>query len=162
MNKNKEAIAGYKMATQIKPSAVHAAAYHAWGRSYLALEKNSEAISAFKQALSLMREENIDSESKTIIMPSPVQVHYDLGTAYINSRRFGDSIKEFKQVVALNPANAEAHYALAIAYIANNNRRAAEEVNKVLATLNRTLSDKIVFALVAPESRHGCRNIGCR
>lgn len=162
MNKSKEAIAGYKMATQINPSAVNAAAYHAWGRSYLALEKNSDAISAFKQALSLMREENIDSESKTIAMPSPVQVHYDLGTAYINSRRFGDSIKEFKQVVALNPANAEAHYALAIAYIANNNRRAAEEVNKVLATLNRTLSEKIQFALVAPESRHGCRNIGCR
>ena len=162
MNKNQEAIAGYKMAAQIERTAVDAAAYHSWGRSYLALEKNSEAISAFKQALSLMRAETIASEPKTVGMPSLAQVHFDLGTAYINSRRFSASIKEFKQVVALSPANAEAHYALAIAYISDGNRRAAEDVNKVLATLNRTLSEKIVFALVAPESRHGCRNIACR
>jgi TonB family protein len=162
MNKNKEAIAGYKMAAQIQRTAVDAAAYHSWGRSYLALEKNSDAISAFKQALSLMRADTIDPEPKTIAMPSPAQVHFDLGTAYINSRRFSDSIKEFKQVVALSPANAEAHYALAIAYISDGNRRAAEDVNKVLATLNRALAEKIAFALVAPESRHGCRNISCR
>lgn len=161
MNKNKEAIASYKIAAQIERTAVDAAAYHSWGRSYLALEKNSDAISAFKQALALMRADTIDPQPK-IGGPSPAQVHFDLGTAYINSRRFGDSIKEFKQVVALSPANADAHYALAIAYISDGNRRAAEDVNKVLATLNRTLSDKIVFALVAPESRHGCRNIGCR
>ena len=162
MNKNKEAIATYKMAAQINAGAVDAVAYHSWGRSYLALEKNTEAISAFKQALTRMRDETVATEPKTSGMPSLAQVHFDLGTAYINSRRFGDSIKEFKQVVALSPANAEAHYALAIAYISNNNRRAAEDVNKILATLNPTLSQKVGFALVAPESRHGCRNIGCR
>lgn len=162
MSKNKEAIASFKMATQINPAAVNAVAYHAWGRSYLALEKNTDAISAFKRAVSLMRDEAIGPDPKTSGLPSPAQLHYDLGTAYINSRRFDDSIKEFKQVVALNPGNAEAHYALAIAYISNNNRRAAQDVNKILATLNPALSQKITFALVAPESRHGCRNIGCR
>lgn len=162
MGKDKEALAGYKMAAQISSSVLDAAAYYNWGKSYLALEKNSDAVSAFKQALSLMRAEAIGLEPKTVAMPSAEQVHHYLGTAYINSHRFNDSIKEFKQVVALNPANAEAHYALAIAYFSNGDRRAAEEENKILSTLNAELSAQLTAALGAPGSRFGCKNIACR
>ena len=142
MSKNKEAIATYKMAAQIDRGAVTAAAYHSWGRTYLALEKNTDAISAFKQALSLMRDETVGTEHKTSGMPSLAQVHYDLGTAYINSRRFGESIKEFKQVVAMNPANAEAHYALAIAYISNNNRESSGRCKQDSCYSQPTLSQR--------------------
>lgn len=162
MQKDKEAIAGYKMAAQIKPSALDAAVYFKWGKSYLALDKNSDAISAFKQALSLMRAEAIGLEPTTTVIPSLEQVHHYMGTAYINSRRFGDSIKEFKQVVALNPANAEAHYALAISYISNGDREAAEAEYKILSSLDPALAEKIVSALSNSSSRYGCRNIACR
>jgi TonB family protein len=162
MQRDKEAIAGYKMAAQIKASALDAAAYFKWGKSYLALDKNSDAISAFKQALSLMRAEAIGLEPTTTLMPSLEQVHHYMGTAYINSRRFGDSIKEFKQVVALNPANAEAHYALAIAYLSNGDREAAEAEHKILTSLDPALAKKIVSAFSSSSSRYGCRNIACR
>ena len=162
MGKDKEALAGYKMAAQISPSVLDAAAYYNWGKSYLSLEKNSDAISAFKQALSLMRAEAIGLEPKTVGMPSAEQLHHYMGTAYINSRRFNDAIKEFKQVVALNPANAEAHFALAIAYFSNGDRRAAEEENKILSTLDAELSSQLTAALGAPGSRFGCKNVACR
>ena len=162
MGKDQEALAGYKMAAQISPSVLDAAAYYNWGKSYLSLEKNSDAISAFKQALSLMRAEAIGLEPKTVGMPSAEQVHHYMGTAYINSRRFNDAIKEFKQVVALNPANAEAHFALAIAYFSNGDRRAAEEENKILSTLNAELSSQLTAALGAPGARFGCKNVACR
>jgi Flp pilus assembly protein TadD len=162
MGKDKEALASYKMAAQISPTVLDAAAYFNWGKSYLALEKNSEAVAAFKQALTLMRAEAIGLEPKTGGMPSAEQVHHYLGTAYINARRFNDSIKEFKQVVSLNPANAEAHYALAISYFSTGDRRAAEEENKILSTLDAELSAQLTAALGTPGSRFGCKNISCR
>ncbi|MGI8734851.1 MAG: TonB family protein [Pyrinomonadaceae bacterium] len=163
MHKEKEAVAAFKLAAQIKPSAVDAPAYYMWGGSYLALDKTSDAISAFKQALYIIRAEAIGLEPKTIqSFPSLEQVHNGLAIAYLNARRFGDSIKELKQVITLNPANAEAHYALGVAYVASGDRRAAENQIKILTPLSAELAQKISAALGAPASRYGCRNITCR
>ncbi len=163
MNKDKEAIAGYKMAKQIKASVFDAYAYFNWGRSYLALDKTSDAISAFKQTLSLMRAEAIGLEPKTSAsLPSPEQVHHHLGVAYINARRFTDAIKEFKQVVALNPANAEAHYALAISYLNTDDQKAAQDESKILASLDPEMAKKLGTVLAEASSRFGCRNVACR
>jgi TonB family protein len=162
MNRDKEALAGFKMAAQIKRSVIDASGYFYWGKSYLALEKTSDAISSFKQALSMMRAEAIGLEPSKADMPTLEQIHHYLGTAYINSRRFNDSIKAFKQVVAINPANAEAHYALAVAYFANGDRKAAEEQNKILATLDLEMSQKLAAVLNGGSSHLGCRNIACR
>ena len=159
MHKDKEAVAGYKMAKQIEPSVFDASAYFSWGRSYLALEKNSDAISAFKQTISLMRAEAIGLEPRTSL-PSPEQVHHHLGVAYINARRFPDAIKAFKQVVELNPANAEAHYALAISYVNTGDQRAAQQENKILTSLDPEMAKKLSVAL--SDSNYGCRNIACR
>jgi len=161
LHKDKEAVAGYKMAKQIERSVFDAPAYFNWGRSYLALDKNSDAISAFKQTLSLMRAEAIGLEPKTSASaPSLEQVHHHLGVAYINARRFTDSIKEFKQVVALNPANAEAHYGLAVSYMNTGDQRAAQEESKILASLDPEMAKKLSAAL--SDSSYGCRNISCR
>lgn len=162
LSKDKEAIAGYKMAKQIERGVFDAPAYFSWGRSYLALDKNSDAISAFKQTLSLMRAEAIGLEPKTSAVPSLEQVHHHLGVAYINARRFNEAIKEFKQVVALNPANAEAHYALAIAYLNTDNQRAAQDEQKILASLDPEMAKNLATAIADPSARMGCRNIGCR
>jgi len=163
MHKDKEAIAGYKMAKQIKPDVFDASAYFSWGRSYLALDKTSDAISAFKQTLSLMRAEAIGLEPKTSLsVPSPEQVHHHLGVAYINAKRFNDAIKEFKQVVALNPANAEAHYALAVSYINTGDQRAAQDENKILNSLDPEMAKKLASAIADSSAQMGCRNIACR
>lgn len=162
MHKDKEALAGYKMTTQIKQSVLDAPAYYMWAGSYLALNKTSEAISAFKQALYIVRAEAIGLEpTKIQSFPSMEQLHHGLGIAYLNSKRFGDSINELKQVVILNPANAEAHYGLAVAYLATGDRRAAADQNKILNSLDQELAQKIAVALAAP-ARLGCRNIACR
>lgn len=162
MHQDKEAVAGYKMATQIKQSVLDAPAYYMWAGSYLALGKTSEAISAFKQALYIVRAETIGLEPKTIqSFPSLEQLHHGMGIAYLNSKRFDDSINELKQVVTLNPANAEAHYALAVAYLAKGDRRAAGDQNKILDSLDPELAKKIAVALATP-ARPGCRNVACR
>ena len=49
----------------------------------------------------LIRNENVMG------YPSPEQLHYGYGIAYLDSRRFVDSINELKQVVTLNPKNAD-------------------------------------------------------
>lgn len=162
LNKDKEAIAGYKMAKQIERSVFDAPAYFSWGRSYLALDKNSDAISAFKQTLTLMRAEAIGLEPKTSAsVLSLEQVHHHLGVAYINARRFSDAIKEFKQVVALNPANAEAHYALAISYLNTDDQRAAQNEHKILGSLDPKMAKKLAAVISDPSARMGCRNIAC-
>ncbi len=163
LQKDKEAVAGYKMAKQIERSVFDAPAYFSWGRSYLALDKTSDAISAFKQTLTLMRAEAIGLEPKAnASIPSLEQVHHHLGVAYINARRFSDAIKEFKQVVTLNPANAEAHYALAVSYLNTNDQRAAQEESKILASLDPEMAKKLAQAVADPSAQMGCRNISCR
>lgn len=163
MHKDKDAVAGYKMAAQIKKSVLDAPAYYMWAGSYLALDKPSEAISAFKQALYITRAEAIGLEPKEKqSFPSLEQLQLGIGIAYMNSRRFADAIKEFKQVVTLNPANAEAHYALAMAYLANGDRRAAQNQNRILSSLDRELAQKVTAALATPPLRFGCLTVTCR
>lgn len=161
MRKDKEAIAGYKMAAQINEAVFDVRAYYFWAGSYVAIDKNTEAISIFKKALKIRRAETIELEpTQSQNYPSLEVLHHGLGISYLNSGRFVDSIKELKQVVTLNPANAQAHYALALAYIANGEAKAAESQNLILSTLNPKLSQKIVTALNTPQQR--CRNIACR
>ncbi len=163
LQKDKEAIAVLKMAVQINRSALDAPAYFLLGQSYLGLSKNSEALAAFKQALFITRAEAIGLEKEIQKIPTPEQLHYGMGLAYLNSKRFGDSINELKQVVKLNPKNADAYYALAIAYIGNDNRMGAENQQKILKLLDADLARKISIALAAPPpNAPRCRNIACR
>ena len=163
MHKDKEALAGFKMASQINRSALDARAYYMWGGSYLTLDKPSEAVSAFKQALAIIRSKAIgtDTTDNNQNAPSAEQLHQGLGIAYMNSSRFNDAVKEFQQVVLLNPQNADAHYALAMAYLVNGDRTSAENQTRILASLNAELAKKVKDAITTPVAP-GCRNIACR
>jgi tetratricopeptide (TPR) repeat protein len=162
MHKEKEALAGFKMASQINRNAIDARAYYMWGGSYLALGKPSEAISAFKQALAVIRSKAIRADSTDDPnAPSAEQLHQGLGIAYMNSNRFNDAVKAFQQVVLLNPQNADAHYALAMAYLVNGDRASAENQNRILASLNPEMAQKVKAAISTPVAP-GCRNIACR
>lgn len=163
MEKHEDAIVVYKMALQTNRSALGAPAYYMWGHSNLALDKISDALSAYKQALHIMRAEAKDLERKeTLRYPSLEQLHYGMGIAYLNSKRFSNSIKELKQVVKLNPKNAEAYYALAIAHLSTGNRREAEVQQKMLSSLDSALAQKISSALAIAGPPPGCRTIACR
>ena len=163
LDKHKEAVLGYKKVAQIEPSALDASAFYMLGESLLALDKNSDAISAFKRALHIRRAEAVGLESNTIqSFPSFEQLNQAMGVAYLKSQRLGDSIKAFKQVVTINPANADAQYALSVAYIANGDRGAAVNQRKILSRLNSSMAEKVAAALAAPTVRIGCRNIACR
>ncbi len=163
LQKHKEAIAVYKMAVQTDPSVLGAQAYYMWGHSYLALEKTSEALSAFKQALSITRADAIEPQRKEATgYPLPEQLHYAMGIAYMQARRFVESIDELKRVVTLNPKKAEAYYALALANLANGNRREAAKLQRTLSSLDPDLAQKITIALADPGLPPGCRNVRCR
>ncbi len=163
MHKHKEAIASYKMASQINQIVLDAPAYYMWGGSYLALDKTSEAISAFKQAISINRAETIDPKPKKArSFPSQDQLHDGLGIAYMNAKRFRDAIDEFKQAVAINPANADANFGLAMAYLAKGDRKAAENQNKILSLLDHGLAQKVAAALDAPPNSTLCLTLSCR
>ncbi len=163
LQKHTEAVAVYKMAVQTDRSALGAQAYYMWGQSYLALKKSQDALKAFKQARYIVRADAIDPERKLVTgYPSPEQLHYAMGLAYLEWRHFVDSINELKQVVTLNPKNADACYALAIAYLGNGNRREAEKQQKILSSLDSALAEKIARALVIYVPPIGCRNIVCR
>ncbi|MEP6921237.1 MAG: tetratricopeptide repeat protein [bacterium] len=163
LHQDTEAVANFKMASQIKQSVIDAPAYYMWGGSYLALNKTSAAIAAFVQALYIVRADAVSAEPKKIRrFPSEDQLHQGMGIAYLNAKRVPDAIDEFKQAVTRNPANAEAHYGLALAYLAGGDRRSAENQNKVLGLLDRELAQKIKDALAGPPARLGCLTMNCR
>ena len=163
LQKHKDAIVVYKMAHQTDRNVLGAPAYYMWGHSYLALDKSSDALSAFEQALYITRSESIDLEGKeTPRYPSLEQLHYGMGIAYLNSRRFAKSIDELKQVVTLNPKHAEAHFALAIAYLSKGNRREAENQQKTLSSLDAALAKRIAAALTGDGIPPRCKTIACR
>ncbi|MBA2527191.1 MAG: tetratricopeptide repeat protein [Pyrinomonadaceae bacterium] len=89
-------------------------------------------------------------------------MHYGMGIAYLQSRRFADAIDELERVVVLNPKKAEAYYALALAYLANGKRREAEKQQKILSSLDSDLAKKITVAMADTGLPQGCRNVACR
>ncbi|MCM3902134.1 MAG: TonB family protein [Pyrinomonadaceae bacterium] len=162
LKKHKEAVAVFKMAVQTDRSVLGAQAYYLWGHSYLALKRTQDALTAFKQSLYIVRADAIDPERKLVMgYPSPEQLHYAMGMAYLEWKHFVDSINELEQVVTLNPKNADAFYALAIAHLRSGNRREAEKQQKILSSLDSPLAEKIANALVILPPI-GCRNIVCR
>jgi TonB family protein len=163
LHRDKDAIIVYKMAHQINASVLDAPAYYTWGHSYLALDKSSDALAAFKQALDIKRVEAVDPARKeTPGYPSLEQLHYAMGIAYLNSRRFSNSIYELKEAVKLNPKMPESHYAIALAYLANGNRREAQVHQKTLSSLDPALAKKLESAFTVVEPPLGCRTVFCR
>ena len=65
-------------------------------------------------------------------------------------------------MVALNPANAEAHYALAVSYLNTDDQKAAQDESKILASLDPEMAKKLGTVLADASSRFGCRNVACR
>ncbi|MGI8838412.1 MAG: tetratricopeptide repeat protein, partial [Pyrinomonadaceae bacterium] len=149
--KHKEAIVGLNTAIRIKPEIVDAEAYYYLGYSYSELGYHKEAVAAFKKALFATRQEAIDKDQASTSVPTS-QIHYGLGLAQYNWKRYQEAIKELKEAVKLNPKLAEAYYALALAYLAHGDRWSAQKQQKTLVSVDpalaRRLADEIAIASV--------------
>jgi TonB family protein len=163
LRRPKETVAAFKMAIRIKPQVVDAESYYRLGTAYALLTKHSEAVGAFKQAISIIKAQMLEPDpSKYAGFPTLPDLHYDLALAYHNSGRYGDAIKELKEVTTLKPDFAEAYYGLALAYIGLGDRKSAAKQEQIVRPLNKALADKITEALYNVNSvTIICRGLGC-
>ena len=93
-------ILSYKSVTEQNPK--NTKAWSLLGRYHGLLEENTEAITAYLEALALA--------------PSNSHYHYQLGQIYSKENRYEEAIESFKYVLVLDRDNLFAHCALASAY----------------------------------------------
>ena len=117
------------------------------------LERNEDAVKAFKQAISIRPEfaeahfglglaavnmkwnqDAVESFKAAIkIKPDYADAYYNLGLAYINLGWSKESVESFKQAIKINPDYSEAYYNLGVAYIQDGlNKEAADSFKQVL------------------------------
>jgi TonB family protein len=161
LHQYREAVTVLKMAISIKPEVIAVEAYYQLGHTYTSMGKHSDALKAFTQALYFTRTQATDPAGAKGQRFPLEQIHYSLGLAYHNLGRYNEAIKELKQVIEVDPRNAEAYYTLALAYIAIGDQPSAENQQKALRSLNPSLAAKIAEALYSPPVR--CSYVtGCR
>ena len=143
-----QAIVVLKMALRIKPEVLDAEAYYQFSSAYSSVGKFSDALEAIKQAIYIKRAERANPETVTFAgFPSLADLHYSAGLTYYNLRRYSSSIEELKQVIALNPKQAQGYYGLALAYIAIGDRKSAQKQQETLESLDPVYAAKIAKSL---------------
>ena len=148
--KYREAIVVLKMALRIKPEMVDAEAYYQFSNSYSALGKFGDALQAIKQAIYIKRAERANPEAVNFDgFPSLADLHYSAGLTYFNLRRYSGAIEELKQVIALNPKQAQAYYGLGLSYIASGDRKSAQKQQAALESLDPVYAAKLAKVLSA-------------
>lgn len=151
-----EAAAVLNKAIRIKRESVDAAGYFHLGHAYVVLNQPLDAIDAFRQALYIMRAEAVSPAKETTGTVIKFEdLHYNLGVAYHNARRFNDAIRQMKEVVKLNPKVAEAYYGLGVAYLALRDPRSAQSQASLLKSLDPALANKLkdAIAVTTHDSR---------
>jgi TonB family protein len=143
-----QAIVVLKMALRIKPEVLDAEAYYQFCNAYSSVGKFSDALEAIKQAIYIKRAERANPETVNFAgFPSLADLHYSAGLTYYNLRRYSSSIEELKQVIALNPKQAQGYYGLALAYIAIGDRKSAQKQQETLESLDPVYAAKIAKSL---------------
>ena len=110
------------------------------GLVYEALNRNEEAVRAYRTAIAWQKDDTAPSEQPLLnlaillqhrnqlaeaqqlleeaarIAPKEPRIHENLGQAYLHTDRAADAVKEFGAAVRLAPANPRYHYLLGQAY----------------------------------------------
>ena len=118
------------------------------GLAYEALNRNDEAVTAYRTAIAWQRDDPAPSEQPLLnlailllhrnqiqeaqqlleqaakIAPKEPRIHENLGQIYLRTRRAPDAVKEFAAATALSPENPRFHYLLGQAY-----RRAGDDAH---------------------------------
>ncbi|MGH9933066.1 MAG: TonB family protein [Pyrinomonadaceae bacterium] len=148
MRQYQEAVVVLKIAIRIKPEVVGAEEHYQLSTAYTALGKFPLALEAIKQSLYAKRAEQANPEvGNTPSARSMADLHYAAGLAYYNLRRYSAAIEELKQVISLNPKNAQAYYGLALTYLATGDRKAAEKQQASLESLDPVFAAKVAKLL---------------
>lgn len=114
------------------------------GHQFLKLQKDREAIKAFKESIKLN--------------PNSAETYYGLGFSSFRMGRFKDAADAFKKATTLDPSMAKAHYGLSLAYQELGNTSALLDEYRVLELLDRTLAKKLTQTF--PQYDFPCQ--GCR
>ena len=108
--KYREAITAYKEAATIQPDLFRA--HYMMGGAYEALGQFKEAADAYRHALPLQIDPEMD-------MPSDVLIaYYNLGNSLASSGQHKEAIEAYKEVISRQPALAMPYYNLGISYAA--------------------------------------------
>ena len=99
----------------------YADAWNSLGSASYKAQQFDQAIAAYRKALDL--KPNAES-------------HNNLGTVYFRTKSYPEAAESFKSAVGMNPNYAEAHYNLALTYVALNNRNGALAEYNILKTLD--------------------------
>ena len=111
------------------------------GHEFLKLQKDREAIKAFKESIKLN--------------PNTAETYYGLGFSSFRLGKFRDAADAFKKAVALDPQMAKAHYGLSLAYQEMDNTSGLMDEYRILERLDRTLARKL--AQTFPQYNFSCR-----
>ena len=116
------------------------------GHEFLKLQKDREAIKAFKESIKLN--------------PNMAESYYGLGFSNFRLGRFRDASDAFKNAVTLDPEMAKAHYGLSLAYQELGNTKGLLDEYRILERLDKTLAKKL--AQTFPQFDFSCRLVkGC-
>ena len=120
--------------------------FYVTGAEHLRLQKDREAIKAFKESIKLN--------------PNSAETLYGLGFSSFRLGRFRDAADAFKKATTLEPRMAKAHYGLSLAYQELGNTKGVLDEYRILETLDRSLAKKL--AQTFPQFNLSCRLVqGC-
>ena len=116
------------------------------GHEFLKLQKDREAIKAFKDSIKLS--------------PDSAESYYGLGFSSFRLGRFRDAVDAFKKATTLDPQMAKAHYGLSLAHQELGNTSAMMDEYRILERLDKSLAKKL--AQTFPQYNFSCRLVqGC-
>jgi len=111
------------------------------GHAYLKLQKDREAVKAFKESAKLN--------------PNVAETYYGLGFSNFRLGRYRDAADAFKKATVLAPRMAKAHFGLSLAYQELGNTSGLTDEYRILETLDKALAKKL--AQTFPEFNFSCR-----
>jgi Flp pilus assembly protein TadD len=134
------------------------------GLAYEALNRNDEAVRAYRTAIEWQKDDPAQSEQPLLnlaillqhrnqlpeaqqlleqaakIAPKEPRIHENLGQVYLHTDRAADAVKEFARAVRLAPQNPRYHYLLGQAYRRTGDDAQAKQEFARSAALNGTHS----------------------
>ena len=125
---------------------ISADAQLALGHEFLKLQKDREAIKAFKESIKLN--------------PNNAETFYGLGFSNFRLGKFRDAADAFKKATTLSPTMAKAHYGLSLAYQELGMEKQLMDEYRILEKLDKILAKKL--AQTFPQFNFSCRLVqGC-
>ena len=76
------------------------------------------------------------------LKPANAETNNNLGTVYFRTKRYQEAVASFKEAVRIKPDYSEAHFNLALTYVALNDKKGALEQYNRLKKLNPKLAEE--------------------